>query len=117
MKKSAGALGGKKKKMTQTTAAKKKKTVTKGWKTHKPKGRKITAANQEAHTSKSINKKNEAMASARAQGAGHSFFLNDIVEVGKKTLNEQNRVRNKREATHKKKKNLSGRLEEQLKKL
>ena len=44
------------------------------------------------------------MASARAQGAGHNFFLNDIVEVGKKTLNEQNRVRNKREATHKKRK-------------
>eukprot|EP00978_Attheya_sp_CCMP212_P033695 scaffold137283_cov59-Attheya_sp.AAC.1 len=116
-KSAAGGLGGKKKKMTQTTAAKKKKTVTKGWKTHKAKGRKVAESNQEAHTSKAICRKNEAMASARAQGAGHNFFLTDIIANGKKTLNEQNRARNKREAVHKRKKCVTGRLEEQLKKL
>jgi hypothetical protein len=86
----------------------------KGKKAFKAKGRSATIANQEITTSKAINKKNEIRASARAIGAGNTFFLNELKESGKKELKRLNINQTKSE---KKTNTLSSRLKDQLRKM
>lgn len=102
-KKSVGA-------QRRKTVAKKK--VGKGPKQFAAKGRK--KLNQEEEITKSINRKNEAIVSAKALGAGNTFFLKDIKEVGKKEMDKQVKQRNKKQANAQK---LTDRLQDQLKKL
>lgn len=83
-------------------------------KIYKAKGRKGTEARQDVLTAKAINKKNEALCSAKAIASGTRFFLNDVKKVGKQELSDQNKIRNKKDDQEKK---LTGRLKEQLRKL
>jgi hypothetical protein len=83
-------------------------------KIYKAKGRKAGEARPDVATAKAINKKNEAIVSAKAIASGTRFYLNDVKAVGKKELSAQEKVRNKKEDHQKK---LSGRLREQLRKL
>jgi hypothetical protein len=89
-----------------------KKKLSKGPKQIAAKGRK--KQRQEEEITRSINRKNEAITSARALGAGNSFFLKDIKEAGKQELDKQVKRRNKKQANAQK---LTDRLQEQLKKL
>ena len=102
-KKSAGA-------QRRKTLAKKK--LGKGPKQFAAKGRK--KQRQEEEITRSINRKNEAIASARALGAGNTFFLNDLKEAGKKELDKQVKQRNQQQENAQK---LTDRLQEQLKRL
>jgi hypothetical protein len=106
-------IGGKKKSAAAVKKQEKQK-VTKGRKTVGAKGRKADYAKQIMETSKNIAKKNELAASAKAVASGHTFFLNDIKEYGKKELEKQNRQRNKTET---KSTDLTKRLKDQLRKL
>lgn len=105
--------GGKK---TSKAALKKQqsKQLKKGRKAFNAKGRKTALAKQELHTSKAINKKNEAMASARAVNAGNTFSLQDLKENGKKELARLKRNQTKSE---RKSNDLSSRLKDQLRKM
>jgi len=101
----------------KSAGASKRKTVSKkklgkGPKQFAAKGRK--KQKQEEETTKAINRKNEALLSAKALGSGGTFFLSDIQEVGKKEINKQVKARNKKQANAQK---LTDRLQEQLKKL
>lgn len=89
-----------------------KKKLGKGPKQFAAKGKK--RQQQEEDITRSINRKNEAIASARALGAGNTFFLKDIKEAGKKELDKQVKQRNQRQANAQK---LTERLQGQLKKL
>eukprot|EP00567_Pseudictyota_dubia_P001553 CAMPEP_0197465338 /NCGR_PEP_ID=MMETSP1175-20131217/64489_1 /TAXON_ID=1003142 /ORGANISM="Triceratium dubium, Strain CCMP147" /LENGTH=120 /DNA_ID=CAMNT_0043001349 /DNA_START=2160 /DNA_END=2522 /DNA_ORIENTATION=- len=95
-------------------AVKQKKKTSKGWKTHAAKGRKAHVAKAEQATSEAINRKNEALVSARALSAGDKFFLSDIKDSGKKELAEQNEAKTKKENKSTK---VSDRLKDQLRKL
>ena len=115
MAQGSGKLGRSKK----SGGAQKRKTVRskmagKGRKHHAPKGRKAVGARDDMETTKAINRKNEALISARAVGDGTKFFLNYVKEVGKKELNEQVKARNKKEDKATK---LSDRVKQQLKKM
>eukprot|EP00591_Stephanopyxis_turris_P003191 CAMPEP_0195511616 /NCGR_PEP_ID=MMETSP0794_2-20130614/3880_1 /TAXON_ID=515487 /ORGANISM="Stephanopyxis turris, Strain CCMP 815" /LENGTH=116 /DNA_ID=CAMNT_0040639259 /DNA_START=160 /DNA_END=513 /DNA_ORIENTATION=+ len=106
----------------KSTGAQRRKTVlakkksTKGWKTHKAKGRKLVEYGVENATSKAINKKNEAIVSSKAIGNGSRFFLSDIKETGKKEMDKQNRSQSKRE-NKRNAKNMDNRLKAQIEKL
>lgn len=91
-----------------------KKKVPKGRKNHVPKGYKGYLAKQQAETTKAINRKNEALTSAKAMGGGNTFFLSDIKDQGAKELAEQESARGKKED---KKTKLEDRLKDQLRKL
>lgn len=106
-KKSAGAQ--------RKKVVKKAKKSTKGWTTHKAKGRKAGMARQEADTTRAINAKNEAIVSAKAVSAGNTFFLNDIKKTGRAELAKNDQAREKKET--KKSNKLTNRLKDQLKKL
>lgn len=108
------SIGGKKKKSGAAVKKQQKQKVTKGRVTISAKGKKAIFAKQNMETSKNIAKKNELAASARAVSSGHTFFLNDIKEHGKKELEKQNRKRNKAEN---KSTDLTKRLKDQLRKL
>lgn len=101
----------------KSAGAQRRKTITKkklgkGPKHFAAKGR--NKLKEEEETSKAINRKNEAIVSAKALGAGNTFFLKDIKKVGKKELDKQVKQRNKKQANAQK---LTDRLQEQLKKL
>mmetsp|Transcript_27094 Transcript_27094/g.45158 ORF Transcript_27094/g.45158 Transcript_27094/m.45158 type:complete len:122 (+) Transcript_27094:59-424(+) len=83
-------------------------------KIYKAKGRKSIEARDDVVTAKAINKKNEAICSAKAMASGTRFYLNDVKAVGKKELSAQEKIRNKK---HDHEKKLTGRLREQLRKL
>ena len=104
------SAGGQRKK-----AVKKAKKSSKGWMTHKAKGRKAGMARQEAETTRAINAKNEAIVSAKAVSAGNTFFLNDIKKTGREELAKNDQAREKKET--KKSNKLTNRLKDQLKKL
>ncbi len=106
-------VAGKKK---SSAAAKKiqSRKLSKGRKTFRAKGRNAVIEKQETSTSKAINKKNEIRASARAVGAGNTFFLNELKESGKKEIQRLNRNQTRIE---KKTNTLSARLKDQLRKM
>jgi hypothetical protein len=87
------------------------KVVTKGRKTYNPKGRKAVEFKEDHETSKALARKTEAHVSAKAIARGSRFFLSDVKEVGKKELNVQEKLRNKKEEKEKK---MDQRLKEQL---
>ena len=90
------------------------KVVSKGRKTYNPKGRKAVEFKEDNETSKALARKTEAYVSAKAIARGSRFFLSDVKEVGKKELNVQEKLRNKKEEKEKK---MDQRLKEQLRKL
>jgi hypothetical protein len=100
----------------KTAAHKKKKqaTITKGRKHYNPKGRKAEQQRPQVAISKAINRKNEALISAKAVSDGTKFALRDVSELGKTELQAQQKARTKKEdkATR-----LTDRLKDQLKKL
>ena len=101
----------------KSAGGQKRKVVTKtkkGPKHHAAKGRKAQAKQETTQVTKSINRKNEAIASARAIGAGNTLFLKDLKEVGKSTLKQQARDRLKKESNASK---LTDRMKDQLRKL
>jgi hypothetical protein len=113
------AQGGKIKlaKAKKSGGSQKRKAVkkpSKGWKHHAAKGRKAAVVRREVETSKAINKRNEAVASAKAINAGNSFFLSDLKQKGDKELKQQARERSKKENKATK---VSDRLKQQLHKL
>mmetsp|Transcript_14299 Transcript_14299/g.22045 ORF Transcript_14299/g.22045 Transcript_14299/m.22045 type:complete len:120 (+) Transcript_14299:62-421(+) len=83
-------------------------------KVYNPKGKKAVQNREETQTSKAINRRNEAILSAKAINCGTRFFLSDVKEVGKKEINDQLKLRSKKEDREKK---LSDRLRGQLRKL
>uniref|UniRef100_A0A7S1D0M4 Uncharacterized protein n=1 Tax=Cyclophora tenuis TaxID=216820 RepID=A0A7S1D0M4_CYCTE len=91
-----------------------KKKPSKGRKYHAPKGRKAASQSADLETTKAINRKNEALLSAKAVGDGTRFFLSDVKETGKKELNAQLKARSKKEdkATR-----MCDRVKEQLRKM
>lgn len=89
-----------------------KKKLGKGPKQFASKGAKRNK--QQEETTKAINRKNEALVSAKALNSGSSFFLSDIKEVGKKELNKQVKERNKKQLNAQK---LTNRIQDKLKKL
>ena len=91
------------------------KKATKGRKAYSAKARKTFGAKADDSTTKAINAKNEAMLSGRAVSAGSSFFLNELKEMGKSAIDDQNRDRTKLET--KKSNKLTNRLKDQLQKL
>jgi hypothetical protein len=91
-----------------------KHVLSKGRKTYKPKGRKATETRTDVDTTKAINRKNEAVVSAKAMSEGTRFFLTDMKAKGKKELTEQEGARNKKEIKEKK---MEDRIKEQLRKL
>jgi hypothetical protein len=64
-------------------------------------------------TSKTINRKNEALIAAKAVGNGTQFFLSDIATKGAHTLHRQLKERDKKQS----KGNANDRLKAQLRKL
>jgi hypothetical protein len=103
----------------KSTGSQKKKVVTKkklgkGRKEYTTKGRKGEHARDIKEATKAINKKNEALASAKAVGSGTSFFLNELKEAGKSELKKQHQQRNKKEANAHK---LTDRIKDQLRKI
>ncbi len=93
---------------------KKQLTVTKGRKTFNAKGRKAVQTRDIQSATKAINKKNEAMISAKAVSAGNTFFLNDIKDKGKKEINRQKQNQLKKERGSNK---LTSKLKKQLRKM
>lgn len=93
------------------------KRATKGWKTHKPKGRKAAEGKSDVSVSKAISKKNELLISAKAISHGSRFFLNDLKENGQKALEKGNKAKLKKEAKDHKKSHVTDRIKEQLKKI
>mmetsp|Transcript_7848 Transcript_7848/g.11292 ORF Transcript_7848/g.11292 Transcript_7848/m.11292 type:complete len:121 (-) Transcript_7848:230-592(-) len=91
-----------------------KKTAGKGRKAYKAKGRKGVVEREKNETTKAINKKNEALVSARAVGSGDRFFLKDIRETGKKEIDELKKEQYRKENRAAK---VTDRLKIQLKKL
>mmetsp|Transcript_6153 Transcript_6153/g.7750 ORF Transcript_6153/g.7750 Transcript_6153/m.7750 type:complete len:123 (-) Transcript_6153:81-449(-) len=92
-----------------------KANASKGRKTHKPKGRKMSSAfKQKTETTKAINEKNQAIISAKVLNSGSKLFLSDIKESGSKELKAQAKEQLKKEG---KINNMSERLKNQLKKL
>mmetsp|Transcript_1964 Transcript_1964/g.2748 ORF Transcript_1964/g.2748 Transcript_1964/m.2748 type:complete len:120 (-) Transcript_1964:44-403(-) len=83
-------------------------------KAYNPKGKKAVQKREETETSKAINRRNEAILSAKAINSGTRFFLNDVKEVGRKEIDDQLKLRNRKEDREKK---LSDRLKGQLRKL
>lgn len=105
---------GAKKKSAASIKKMQNRKLAKGRKSYAAKGRKAAAAKQEIATSKAINKKNEVTASARAVGAGNTFFLQELKEAGKKEIKRLNRNQIRVE---KKTNTLTARLKDQLKKM
>lgn len=105
---------GTKKKSAAAVKKQQKQKVTKGRVVINAKGRKLAQLAQVVETSKNIAKKNELAASAKAVASGHTFFLNDIKEHGKKELAKQHRNRHQ---TENKSTDLTKRLKDQLRKL
>ena len=116
--KKAGGAGGRKQKQKSVASMKKQHKkqiqVTKGRKAFKAKGRKVEQTKQIQNATKAINKKNEAMISAKAVSAGNTFFLNDIKDKGKKEINRQTQNRIKKETGSNK---LTSKLKKQLRKM
>mmetsp|Transcript_40688 Transcript_40688/g.46243 ORF Transcript_40688/g.46243 Transcript_40688/m.46243 type:complete len:120 (-) Transcript_40688:264-623(-) len=83
-------------------------------KIYNPKGKKGIEARGEMETSKTINRRNEAIVSAKALSSGTRFFLSDVKETGKKELSIQHKSRSKKEN---KDKRITDRLRTQLNKL
>ena len=81
----------------QKRKAVRNKMAGKGRKHHAPKGRKAVSSRPDMDTTKAINRKNEALISARAVGDGTRFFLSDVKEAGKKELKTQLQTRDKKE--------------------
>ena len=95
----------------------KKKQLSKGRKEYATtKGRKRGSAQEEKETTKAINKRIEAIASAKAVGAGTCFFLNEIKELGKSELKKQHQQRTKKENNNNANK-LTDRMKDQLRKV
>jgi hypothetical protein len=110
-----GKLG----KANKSAASQKKRSVTKkklgkGRKEYATKGRKGERARDVKEATKAINKKNEALASAKAIGSGTCFFLSELKEAGKSELKKQHQQRNKKEENAHK---LTDRIKDQLRKL
>lgn len=94
----------------------KKTQLSKGRKEYATKGRKRGSAQEEKDTTKAINKRIEAIASAKAVGAGTCFFLNEIKELGKSELKKQHQQRTKKENNNNANK-LTDRMKDQLRKV
>jgi hypothetical protein len=75
---------------------------------------KLTHAKEDIVATKAINKKNEVAASAKAVGAGNTFFLQELKEAGTKEIQKQKRNQMRVE---KKSHTLSSRLKDQLRKM
>lgn len=108
------SVGGGKKKSVASAKKQQSKQLSKGRKNFKPKGQKSSIARDEALTTKAINKKNEEVASARALGAGNTFFLQELKDAGTKEIQKQKRNQMRAE---KKTHTLSSRLKDQLRKM
>lgn len=102
------------KKSAASTKKLQSRKLAKGRKTFKAKGRAAATMKEEISTSKAINKKNEITASARALGAGNTFFMQELKESGKKEIERLNRNQTRLE---KKTNTLSARLKDQLRKM
>lgn len=109
------------KKAPRSAGSQKRKTVRN--KTTKAKGRKqhnarrtqaVESARHQVSTSKSINRKNEAIVAAKAIASGAGFSLRDISERGSKEHKQQLKAREKKQDKSTK---LTGRLKDQIKKL
>lgn len=105
---------GNKKKSAASAKKQQSKQLSKGRKNFKPKGRKATHAKEDIVATKAINKKNEVAASAKAVGAGNTFFLQELKEAGTKEIQKQKRNQMRVE---KKSHTLSSRLKDQLRKM
>lgn len=95
-------------------AIKNKKIVRKGPKQAKPRNSNKPSFIAELETTKAINRKNEATLAAKAVSSGAQFSLSDISEKGKKEMNKQLKVREKREN---KATSVADKVRQQLKKL
>mmetsp|Transcript_19463 Transcript_19463/g.45288 ORF Transcript_19463/g.45288 Transcript_19463/m.45288 type:complete len:113 (-) Transcript_19463:884-1222(-) len=106
------AQGSGKLKRKQKTGAQQKKQkakkVGKGRKYHAPKKLSFSARS-DLETTKSINKKNEALISARAVGDGTRFFLKDVKEMAKKEMKTSSK-----KDDNKKNNKFTNRVEKQL---
>lgn len=112
--KKSGAGGKQSQKSVASAKKQQKKQLNKGRKVFQAKGVKAIQSKQIQDATKDINKKNEIKMSAKAISAGHTFFMNDIKESGKKEINRQNQnLMKKEKGTNK----LSSRLKEQLRKM
>jgi len=112
--KSISPAGGKQKRKSVASIKKQQKNLQKGRKTFKAKGAKALENKPILDATKAINKRNEMKASAKAVSAGHTFFLSDIKEKGKKEIHRANMSQHKKEQGSNK---LSTRLKKQLKKM
>jgi hypothetical protein len=109
-----GGGGGRVKKSAASLKKQQKKQLVKGKRAFKAKGRKAEQIKQIADTSKTINKKNEVLISAKAISAGNTFFLNEIKDKGKKEIHRHNQSQMKKEKGSSK---LTSRLKKQLRKM
>lgn len=99
----------------KAAVAAKKKKVSKGRRHHRPRRTHAVASlRAESDIAKAINRKNEAIISAKAVGEGTRFFLGDVTAAGSKELKAQMQTRNKKETKAEK---MTDRVKEQLRKL
>lgn len=78
---------------------KNKQQPKKGRRSIAPKRKHAINANDGIHTTKAINRKNEASIAAKAVASGTQFFLTDISKSGKDKLSRKITERNKKQGS------------------